>query len=108
MWAAISLVAFLLWLYLYFRDAALRKKEHPQLVGGQAGRQKIWKSKTAVALMFFFGLQSMQAYIQFGWALCLSVAGFCFPTALTAVPMSAAGIVAVRGGNVDEQLKVTK
>ncbi|WP_182141482.1 MFS transporter [Schaalia sp. JY-X169] len=233
-WAAISLVAFALWLYLYLRDASLRKKEHPQLVGGHAGRQKIWKSKTAVALMFFFGLQSMQAYIQFGWApvayraggldatsagimisiialggipgglvmpwlvsrgrglqslitvfgallaigylgiaflpttlpwlwaLCLSVAGFCFPTALaliidktrhasitaalsgfvqpvgyllaavgpflvgitfgaignwepilivlalTAVPMSAAGIVAVRGGTVDEQLKVTK
>lgn len=101
-------MAFALWLHLHLRDASLRKKEHLQPVRGQAGRQKIWKSKTAVALMFFFGFQSMQAYIQFGWALCLSVAGFCFPTALTAVPMSAAGIVAVRGGNVDEQLKVTK
>ena len=68
MWASISLVAFALWLYLYFRDAAPRKKEHTELVGGHAGRQKIWKSKTAVALMFFFGFQSMQAYIQFGWA----------------------------------------
>ena len=233
-WAGISVVALALWLYLYLRDASLRQKERPLPSRGQADRQSIWKSKTAVALMFFFGLQSMQAYIQFGWvpvayraggldptsagmmmsiialggipggllmpslvsrgrglrgliilfgallsvgylgiaflpttlpwlwATCLSVSGFCFPTALaliigktsrpsvtatlsgfvqpvgyllaalgpfvvgitfgamgspvpilivlalTSVPMSAAGIIAVRGGTVDEQLKLTK
>lgn len=31
------------------------------------GKTSMWHSRTAVALMFFFGLQSMQAYTQFGW-----------------------------------------
>ncbi|GAB2506563.1 putative transporter YycB [Corynebacterium atrinae] len=36
----------------------------------EAGRAKpisLWRAPTAVYLMFFFGLQSMNAYIQMGW-----------------------------------------
>ncbi|AKK08224.1 MFS transporter [Corynebacterium testudinoris] len=34
---------------------------------GPAKRNSLWRAPTAVYLMFFFGLQSMNAYIQMGW-----------------------------------------
>jgi len=35
--------------------------------GTPAGLKSLWRSRTAVALMLFFGLQSMHAYVQMGW-----------------------------------------
>lgn len=94
-WAGISFAALLLWVFLYAKDRSLRAKQAPlgavateQGRGrrsgdarGHAGEERgrataerprpqktsMWRSRTAVALMFFFGLQSMQAYTQFGW-----------------------------------------
>ncbi len=80
-WGSISLVAFALWLLLYIRDRQLRQKESPLPSAGRTGRPAVWRSRTAVALMFFFGLQSMQAYIQFGWAPAAYRAGGLDPTA---------------------------
>lgn len=93
-WAGISLVALVLWVFLYWRDKALRGRQRPLGVAPSPAsspststsptpspspspapspspsrmRVSIWRSRTAVALMLFFGLQSMQAYTQFGWA----------------------------------------
>src|SRR5699024_2162216 len=35
--------------------------------GTTAPTAPIWRSTTALFLMFFFGLQSMNAYVQMGW-----------------------------------------
>lgn len=50
----------------------LRKtgNDFPRGAVPQAGAKKgpkLWRSPTAVALMLFFGMQSMNAYIQMGW-----------------------------------------
>ncbi|WP_291314950.1 MFS transporter [Corynebacterium sp. UBA2622] len=42
-------------------------KPRETAVAGDGPQKRIYHSRTAVALMFFFGLQSMNAYIQMGW-----------------------------------------
>ena len=58
-WAALSAVAALVWLLLPNRaDARGDKATHGS---------RLLRSRTAWALALFFGAQSMQAYIAFGW-----------------------------------------
>lgn len=64
-WAAVCLVALILWLVLYIRVPHFR--ERGQTAKRDLSPWSLFRSSTAVALMLFFGLQSMQAYIQFGW-----------------------------------------
>ncbi len=64
-WAGPALLSLVLWLLLYIGVPHFGSR--PQ---GGLRRTSLWalfRSRTAVALMFFFGLQSMHAYIQFGW-----------------------------------------
>lgn len=66
LWGVFSLVALLVWSLLYMKVPHFRKRGTQKKHSGH--RWSMFKSPTAVALMLFFGLQSMQAYIQFGWA----------------------------------------
>lgn len=63
-WSILAAVATILWLLAWKH---FRPKDSAHIT---SERLKVWallRSSTAVALMLFFGLQSMQAYVQFGW-----------------------------------------
>lgn len=83
-WAPVSAFALICWAALLIFVPHLRQRPSGKKGGsGKKGASQTalphnqkrhgknpgmpWQSGTAVALMFFFGLQSMQAYIQFGW-----------------------------------------
>ena len=134
----------------------------PSLVSRGRGVRGLIILFGALLSVGYLGIAFLPTTLPWLWATCLSVSGFCFPTALaliigktnhpsvtatlsgfvqpvgyllaalgpfvvgitfgamgspvpilivlalTSVPMSAAGIIAVRGGTVDEQLKLTK
>lgn len=61
-WAVVALLAAAIWAVLLMR---VRGRDHG--VGERATGLPIHRSRTAVALCAFFGLQSMNAYVQFGW-----------------------------------------
>lgn len=65
-WALLGLAALILWLGVHFR-ANLPEAATSYGSGQRFHVRQLWRSPTAVALMVFFGIQSMQAYIQFGW-----------------------------------------
>ncbi|MDK1328117.1 MFS transporter [Arthrobacter sp. zg-Y1143] len=63
-WGAAALVAFVPW-------TLVAVKTGRDVVAGeqrQRREMKMRSSRTAVALSIFFGVQSMHAYVQFGWA----------------------------------------
>lgn len=64
-WAVSALVQLIVWVVVW-RKVGVDKPAGQQAeeAAGQAG---IHRSRTALALMLFFGLQSMNAYIQMGW-----------------------------------------
>lgn len=78
-WSAIACLALILWVLAYAispglrrggrvrRDLTRTEPTQPTTAHRTDRKRSIWRSRTAVSLMFFFGLQSMQAYIQFGW-----------------------------------------
>lgn len=64
-WGLVAFLALLPWLVLLVHE----RRVH----GGPAPRPArldgaMWRSRQAIALAAFFGIQSMQAYVQFGWA----------------------------------------
>ena len=61
-WAVVALIAAVIWAVML-----LRVRGRDQGVGERATGLPIHRSRTAVALCAFFGLQSMNAYVQFGW-----------------------------------------
>ena len=61
-WAVVALIAAVIWAVMLLR---VRGRDHG--VGERATGLPIHRSRTAVALCAFFGLQSMNAYVQFGW-----------------------------------------
>ncbi len=63
-WGAVAVTALVPWVLVALRDRT----------GDAAGRARsggatpsLWRSPTAVALTVLFGVQSMNAYVQFGW-----------------------------------------
>jgi MFS transporter, CP family, cyanate transporter len=65
MWGVLVLVAVPLWAWLALRE---RRTPAEHVVAGEAPPSgKIFHSPTAVALTTLFGVQSMHAYVQFGW-----------------------------------------
>lgn len=79
-WGLFSLMAAVVWGVLMARSAgrlgrvaSARPAAGPGAATSQESAQvaahgrPVWRSRTAVALALFFGLQSTNAYIQFGW-----------------------------------------
>lgn len=66
LWAVPAVVQVLIWALVVLRTGKdVPEQTTPQ--GGETVDVSLWRSPTAVFLMIFFGLQSMQAYIQMGW-----------------------------------------
>ena len=65
LWGAVAAAAFIPWAVI-----ALRAGRDPvaAVPRGKGTRTRMRSSRTAVALSIFFGVQSMHAYVQFGWA----------------------------------------
>ena len=61
-WAIVALLAAAIWAVVL-----MRVRGRDLGVGERATGLPIHRSRTAVALCAFFGLQSMNAYVQFGW-----------------------------------------
>lgn len=65
MWGVLAAVALPLWAWLALRE---RRSPAEHSVSGEAPPSgRITRSPTAVALAVLFGVQSMHAYVQFGW-----------------------------------------
>lgn len=70
-WGAAALIAVVPWTLISLRDrraGADERAEAGRTTAGGARRVRITSSRTAVALCVYFGVQSMNAYVQFGWA----------------------------------------
>lgn len=65
MWGLVLLVAAPLWGWLALRER--RSPAEHSVSSGPAPSGRIAHSRTAVALTVLFGIQSMHAYVQFGW-----------------------------------------
>ncbi len=64
MWGLLVLLAVPLWAWLALRE---RRSPAEHSVSGAAPTGRMAHSPTAVALTVLFGVQSMHAYVQFGW-----------------------------------------
>ena len=64
-WGLLVAVALPLWAWLALRER--RAPSEHDVSGGPAPSGRIAHSPTAVALTVLFGVQSMHAYVQFGW-----------------------------------------
>ncbi|WP_298584824.1 MFS transporter [uncultured Kocuria sp.] len=66
LWGLVAMVAVVPWALVTVRD-----RREPATAPGRALRagrgSSILRSRTAVALCVYFGIQSMHAYVQFGW-----------------------------------------
>ncbi len=64
MWGLLVVIAVPLWTWLALRE---RRAPSEHAVSGEAPSGRIAHSPTAIALTVLFGVQSMHAYVQFGW-----------------------------------------
>lgn len=93
-WAIPAILQVLVWLYV----GAFTKVDIPNVSAAEGELSgSLWRSKTAVALMLFFGLQSMNGYVQMGWLPAILIdAGVSEAVAATA--LSIIGFAGVVGG----------
>ena len=63
-WGLLAMTAVPLWVWLALRERRVPPVEAP---GAPVGAGRISRSPTAVALTVLFGVQSLHAYVQFGW-----------------------------------------
>ena len=63
-WGVLLAVAVPLWVWLALRE---RRSPTEHSVSGEAPSGRVVHSPTAIALTVLFGIQSMHAYVQFGW-----------------------------------------
>ncbi|MCC3273447.1 MFS transporter [Arthrobacter zhangbolii] len=63
-WGAVALLAFIPWVFLMWRAG----RDPVATARRTRTGAKMRSSRIAVALSIFFGVQSMHAYVQFGWA----------------------------------------
>ncbi|MDO4909979.1 MAG: MFS transporter [Corynebacterium sp.] len=61
-WAVAAFIAAVILIF-----ALMVKVKEPDVSGNRGGVMGLMKSPKAIWLMLFFGLQSMQAYVQMGW-----------------------------------------
>ena len=64
MWGVVALTAVPLWAWLALREGSLAPTEPDDKPDPTL---RIYRSRTAVAMATLFGVQSMHAYVQFGW-----------------------------------------
>lgn len=64
-WVSLAIAQILVWIVVAARTGYDFPKY--QQASGSAQLPGMWRSRSAVALMIYFGLQSMNAYIQFGY-----------------------------------------
>jgi CP family cyanate transporter-like MFS transporter len=64
MWGVLALVSLPLWAWLAVRERSSRPTQAP---APPDPTLRIYRSRTAVALTTLFAVQSMHAYVQFGW-----------------------------------------
>ncbi|UFN46137.1 MFS transporter [Nocardioides okcheonensis] len=64
MWGLLLAVSLPLWAWLALRE---RRSPTEHEVGDEAPTGRVGHSPTAIALTVLFGVQSMHAYVQFGW-----------------------------------------
>lgn len=64
-WGLAALAAFVPWILVSVRNR--RTAVHLEGTSRPTDRLRITSSRTAVALCVYFGVQSMHAYVQFGW-----------------------------------------
>lgn len=64
MWGLLLAVSLPLWAWLALRE---RRSPTEHEVGDEAPTGRVAHSPTAIALTVLFGVQSMHAYVQFGW-----------------------------------------
>ena len=64
LWAGIAAIALFPWLVILIHERRRHGGSPPKPVRTQG---QVWRSRQAIALAAFFGVQSMQAYVQFGW-----------------------------------------
>ena len=60
-WAVVALVAALPWLFMISHD------QHPDVAKHNVTLGQVARTRLGLAMAFFFGLQSLQAYAIFGW-----------------------------------------
>ena len=130
-WGVLLAVAVPLWVWLALRE---RRSPTEHSVSGEAPSGRVVHSPTAIALTVLFGIQSMHAYVQFGWVptiyrdagLSASAAGalrgllsavgmvheatgdwtlVLALLALTSVPLTLAGLRVARPAYVDDELQ---
>jgi MFS transporter, CP family, cyanate transporter len=65
MWGVLALLAVPLWVWLAVRER--RSPAEHRVAGDAPPSGRVAHSPTAVALTVLFGVQSMHAYVQFGW-----------------------------------------
>lgn len=108
-WVFAAVAQLLIWLLVWVRTRHDFPTQQPlpgAVDAGSAGaggvapperKTSLWRSPTAVALMLFFGMQSMNAYIQMGWLPTILIeAGVSLAGASVAVSMM--GAFGVLGG----------
>lgn len=61
-WAIPAAIQLVMWAWVHLRTALPAAPAAAATAG-----TSMWRSPLAVAIMFFFGLQSMNAYVQMGW-----------------------------------------
>ncbi len=64
MWGLVAVTALPIWAWLALREPSLTPATD---AAGAAPTARIHRSRAAVALATLFGVQSMHAYVQFGW-----------------------------------------
>ena len=68
LWGLVALVALVPWLAVTARDRREAATAPTRALPTPGPGRSIVRSRTAVALCAYFGIQSMHAYVQFGWA----------------------------------------
>lgn len=62
-WGVVALVPLLVWVLVSVRTG----HDFPRILTPEGGGASLLRSPTALALTLLFGIQSMNAYVQFGW-----------------------------------------
>lgn len=67
-WSLLAVLSLLAWIWVARRRRTKRGNTNRQVKNSRpVAITHLWHSPTAVALMLFFGIQSMHAFLQFGW-----------------------------------------